>query len=303
MRKVREIFGRRYNDVRFRLMDIICASYFGLVGFLLFFSHKEVPLWPRYVLIHAVIIMVILEIVRLGEKKRHKKALWFLRTFYPIASVLYGWSEIGDLSRMFFGDFWATDLIVRLDKLIFGVHPTIWFQQFYRPWLDELMHFFYDTYFLFMPLVSLTLFLKGRSEETFAAFALGTGVHISNFVLFLFFPVLAPFMTEILTSLSNNHYSGYLFFELTRITQENGAQIGGTFPSCHVSAAFAWALAALRYERKLGCVLLVLSFGVGIATVYLGHHHALDPIFGYIWCLIAFPIILKLLKIRREERK
>jgi len=301
MVKVKQLFDRRYGHVKFRLIDLICTGYFGLVGLLLIFFHNKVDHWFSYVVIHLIVIIIILEIVRFGERYSRNKLLWFIRTFYPIAIVLYGWSEIGSLSRMFFGDFWATEPIIRLDKKIFGVHPSIWFQQFYRPWLDEIMHFFYNMYFLFMPIVGLTFFIKKRYAEAFAAFAIGTGAHISNFILFLIFPTLAPFMTEGLVKLSTIHYSGYLFYEITRITQINGAQAGGTFPSCHVSAALAWGLAALRYERKLGYILLPLSVGVGISTVYLGHHHALDPICGLIWGAISYPIILKIIKKRGED--
>jgi len=301
MKKFKTFTIKRYNNVKFRLVDIIFIGYFGLVGILLIFFHKEVPNYFVYILIHAVVILTILEIVRAGENKPQNKFLWFARAFYPIAIVLYGWSEIGALSRMFFGNFWATEMIIRLDYFIFDVYPPIWFQQFYRPWLDEFMHFFYDTYFLFMPIVGLTLFIQKKYKETFAAFALGSAVHLSNFVLFFIFPVLAPFMTERISSLSTNHYSGYLFYYITKITQAHGAQIGGTFPSSHVSATLAWAFAALRYNRKLGYVLLPWSLVVGFATVYLGHHYAMDPIFGYIWCIIIYPIVLKILKVRNEE--
>ncbi|MDZ7318412.1 MAG: phosphatase PAP2 family protein, partial [candidate division KSB1 bacterium] len=155
--------------------------------------------------------------------------------------------------------------------------------------------------FLFMPMVSLTLFLRKKYQQNFAALALGTGVHLTNFLLFLIFPVLAPFMTDTISSLSTRSYSGYLFYFITQITQAKGAQAGGTFPSVHVSAALAWALAAWRYERKLGYILLPTSLGIGISAAYLGHHHAMDVIAGYLWAGLAFPMILFLLNKRGEE--
>lgn len=297
----RQFWRRRYGQVKFRLIDLLCISYFGLIGMLLIFIHKNVDNPIRYIFLHGMVVLLILELVRWGEKKEPRSVMGFVRLFYPIALVLYGWSEIGAISRMFWGEFWATEPIIRLDLFIFGRHPTVWFQQFFRPWLDELMHFFYNSYFLFMPIVGLSLFLKKNYQQAFAAFALGTGVHLSNFVLFLIFPVLAPFMTDTLASLSTRSYSGYLFYFITHVTQANGAQAGGTFPSCHVSAAVAWALAAWRYQRKLGFLLLVASLGIGVAAVYLGHHHAMDVIGGYFWASVAFPLILRVLIKRGEE--
>lgn len=297
----RQFWRRRYGMVKFRLIDILCITYFGLIGSLLIVIHKQVDNPLRYVLLHGLIVLLILELVRWGERNRQSSVPGFLRIFYPIALVLYGWSEIGAISRMLWGDFWATELIIRLDRFVFGSNPTVWFQQFFRPWLDEMMHFFYNSYFLFMPLVGLSLFLKRNYQQTLAAMALGTGVHLSNFVLFLIFPVLAPFMSDLLVGSSTGSYSGYLFYFITQVTQANGAQAGGTFPSCHVSAALAWALAAWRYQRRLGYLLLMASLGIGISAVYLGHHHAMDVIGGYLWASVAFPLILQMLKKRGEE--
>lgn len=52
---------------------------------------------------------------------------------------------------------------------------------------------------------------------------------------------------------------------------------------------------------KLGYALLPLVIGIGFSTVYLGLHHAIDPIFGYIWSAICYPIALKLVKQRGED--
>ena len=76
---------------------------------------------------------------------------------------------------------------------------------------------------------------------------------------------------------------------------------GGAFPSSHISEAFVIALVALRYEKKLGRVLLPATFGVAVSTVYLGYHHAVDPIFGFIWGGLCYVFTLKLLKLRKED--
>ena len=68
MTEKRKRFLFRYSDIRFHAMDIACAGFLGLVGFLLIFFHKTVDSWPQYVLIHAVLVFAILELVRVGEK-------------------------------------------------------------------------------------------------------------------------------------------------------------------------------------------------------------------------------------------
>jgi membrane-associated phospholipid phosphatase len=292
---------RRYGRVRFRLADINCLVYFGVIGFLLVFFHRSVPEWPKYVLIHLLAMIAVLEIVRLGETSPRKRGLRFLRTFYPVAAILFGWGEIDALVRMFSGSYWATDFLIRADRWVFGVHPTVWIQQFYRPWLDELMVIFYSGYYLFLPLATLPLFIKKKYEETLAVFSVATFIMFINYFLFYLIPVLSPVMSESLSALHTQRYSGYVVADITRFIQAHGSVRGGTFPSSHISEALAWALMAFRYNRKLGAVLIPAVLGVAVSTVYLGYHHALDPIAGLLLGASFFPVGLKLIKARGED--
>lgn len=299
MSQLQNPFKERYSGLKLRLMDINCLGYFGLIGFLLIFFHKTIDNWIIFILIHLGIIFAVLEIIRIHEKFPPKKILRLVRIFYPVCLILFGWREIDSLVFIFYRNYWSTHYIIHFEKLLFGFYPTIWFQQFLRPWLDEVMTIIYNSYFLFMPVVGLTLFFKKKYQEAIAAFSIGTAVHFSNFMLFYLFPAVGP--QEIFAELQPLKFTGYLFGELTRIIQAKGSVKGGAFPSVHVSAAFAWALTARRYERNLGHLLLPLAIGIGIATVYLGYHYAVDPIFGFLWCLIVYPIALKLMEKRGED--
>lgn len=295
------LWKKCYGHVRFRFVDIICMAYFLLIAFLLVFFHKNVPNWPMYVAIHIGVVLGILEIVRWGEKNRDQMVKWFIRIFYPIAVSLLAWRELDALIPMFFDDYWATDAIVKVEKSIFGVLPNVWFQQFYKPWLDELMNVFYSGYYLFMPLVGLILFFKKKYEAAMAAFSIGIFTYFSNFLLFFLVPVLAPFMADGMRDYNIGSWTGYWVADFTRFVQSAGACRGATFPSSHISAVFVWSFIALRYVRPLGYVLLTMAFGVAISAIYLGYHYALDPIFGLILALFCYPLALKIIKSRDED--
>ncbi len=292
---------RRYGTTRFRLVDINCLVYLGLLAVLLVFFHKGVPAWPRYTLVHLAIILAIPEIVRLGERQPRRKGLWFLRTFYPIPIILFGWSEVDALSRMFFGSYWATDFIIRAEQLIFGGSSTAWFQSFHRPWLDELMNVFYSGYYLFLGLALLPLFLKKKYEQTLAVLSLGTLILFINYFLFYLLPALSPVMADSPDLPVPVKYTGYLAASITRFIQANAAVRGGTFPSSHISEAVIWSLSALRYNRKLGAVLLAIVPGVMVSTVFLNYHYALDPLFGLFLGLLLYPVGLRIIRARGED--
>jgi membrane-associated phospholipid phosphatase len=291
----------RYSQVRFRLVDLICVAYFSLIGLLLIFFHKGVAHWPLYVLLHIFLILFILEIVRWGEKNQDRKIPWFLRTFYPITILLIAWGELDGIIPMFFDNYWATDVMIRAEKSVFGVLPILWLQQFYHPWLDELMNLLYTAYYVILPIVPLMLYIKKKHEAALAAFSFGIFAYFSNFLFFFLLPALSPLMAGSLSDQNIGSWTGYILADFTRFLQSDGTCRGATFPSSHITGVFVWSFVALRYQRPLGYVLLPLAFGVAIATPYLGYHYALDSIFGLGWALICYPVALKILKSRRED--
>lgn len=298
---IKKFCQNRYSHIRFRLVDFNCLGYMAVIGLLLPFFHRQVPRWHEDFLIHVIFVISGLEVIRLGEKYPQNRIYWTLRTFYPVAFYAYGYLEIDHLNRMLFGSYWAIDFLVNADKAIFGVHPTIGVQQFYAPWLGELMSICYWGYHLFVPLATLPLFLKGKREETLAAFSIVTFTYFINFFLFYIFPALSPRMIPWLEEMHTADYSGYLVASFTQLVQGDGVIRGGCFPSSHVSGSLAWSLAAFRYNRRMGYALLPMVFGVAMSTVYLRYHHAVDPIAGLILGFICYPIALAILKKRRED--
>lgn len=298
---LKSAWSSRYGGTRFRVMDIACMGYLFLIGSCLIFFHKTVENWPRYVAVHLVLALLILEFVRYAEKHPQNEIAWFVRTFYPIAVFLIGWSTVNAIVRMFFGTFWFTEPAIRMDKFLFGVQPTVWLQQFYSPWLDELMYFFYTSYYLFLPSVVLVLYIKRKRTEALAAFSFLSVTLLSNYALFYLLPCLSPSMAEGVMELHTKAHSGYFFARIIRVIQSNAGIAGGAFPSSHISEVFVLSLVALRYVRKLGYFLLPLTFGVSISTFYLRYHHAVDPLFGYLWGALCFLLTLRLLKNRGED--
>jgi membrane-associated phospholipid phosphatase len=298
---IQKAWNWRYSGVRFRLMDINLSVYMGLIGLLVIFFHKNVNNWPIHVLIHAGFVIGVLEVVRLGEKHPENKILSFFRTFYPITIFLYAWEELAVLQPMIFGSFWFTDTLVRWDKLIFGVHPTVWLQNLYNPGLDELMNFIYAVYYTFFLLVPLIFYFRKKKHVTFAIYSLTTFTYMSNFLVFYLRPALGANPAPMLAGLHVKEHTGFLFVELNKIIQTKGGIACGAFPSSHVAGALVWALSSLRYDRKMGYVILPFAIGIGFSTVYMTLHHAVDPIAGYIWGALSYVLALRLIKIRGED--
>ena len=291
----------RPNFRDFLLYDINCLGYLGLIAFLLLFFHRNVHLWPVYILAHVALITAILIIVRLDKRYSGTKLFWLLRSFYPIGVMIFAWEELNALILMFFDSHWVTDLLVRGDELIFGVQPTLWVQQFYRPWLDECMYFFYTGYYLLFLIVPLALVISRKRRELHAILSFITFLYLGSFVLFFLFPAVGPNRASELVSLDQAQPSGYLFAWINRQVQAHMGIAGAAFPSSHVAGAFVWVFTVLRYQRKLGYFLIPIPLGITAASIYLGLHHVLDPLFGILWAGVCALLVLKWLQRRGED--
>jgi membrane-associated phospholipid phosphatase len=65
-------------------------------------------------------------------------------------------------------------------------------------------------------------------------------------------------------------------------TLAEGSSYGAAFPSSHVAASVAAALAAIIGSRRLGAALLVPTILLTIGVVYCQMHYAVDAIAGLV---------------------
>ncbi len=299
MRSLKKTFGKlfpRYASIRFQPVDITVLAYLVVLGLLTVPFHRNVTGWAWYPVIHAVVVFLILEFLR-AVSGSGNTVLQFLRAFYPAFGITFLWTELDRLVTMVF-PYWANAFVIELDLKLFGTHPTVWVEQWFRPWLTELMNFFYAFYFLFIPIVGLVLFLKRKRQFLFDFMFLIMFTFCTAFLLFLLFPSEGAWI--VLKDLHRVEPEGGFFLRLVHLIQSRGTIRGGAFPSSHVAAAFVIALATIRYERKLGWFLLPFAFGVALATVYCRYHHAVDAIAGMVYGVLCFAAGSRILARRKR---
>ena len=298
-----EMINKRYQSTCFHLMDYIVISYIIFLGFLVIPFHYDhylqtnVPNWWQYPILHSIIAILLMELIRLSYL-RPNKIIHFIRTFYPAILLSPAWSELDHLVTIIL-PYWANDFVINLDLFLFSVHPTVWVEKLFTPWLTELMNFFYLSYFLFIPISALTLYFKGKKEKTLDLLFLTFLTYTTAFLLFLVFPSEGAWIT--LKSLHTIEHEGGFFMNIVQNMQAQGTIRGGAFPSSHVSAAFTIVWANMKYQKKLGWVLLPIAIGVAISTIYLRYHHAVDAISGLIWGSLMYGAGIFILKKWQEK--
>lgn len=294
----------RYRDTRFRVVDVVTMGYMAATGALLLLLGYGREGWLFGVLLHFAYVAFGLEVVRAQELRPDNRLLLLLRTFYPAFIIIYGFFDVGRLQALISRDtFWATDALADLDYAIFGCHPTVWIQKLQRPWLDELVSFFNVSYYALGFIFALPLLARGRREEAWAGASIALFAYVVNYTIFVLLPAVGPRMIPEIEALrAPHHVDGWLFSWIqTSLQGDHGVVRGNAFPSAHVSASVAWAFVAWRYQRSVAWPISVLALGTAFSTVYLGFHHAIDPIAGFLLGAVCSWLGLRLIQRRGED--
>jgi len=205
--------------------------------------------------------------------------LLFLRTCFPLmlATCLFV-----QLNRLYFtvAPHYVDGFFVRVEQAVFGVQPAHALPaMFPARWLTELMAFFYTAYYIVIPLLAFLLLFRRREAFYRAVWGLTFGFYVCYFI-YVILPVAGP--TIPLGISLQDQFHGYAVAELLKRILAGGEVHAACFPSSHVAITFMAALYAARYIARWAWVFTVISLGIGLATVWLKQHYAIDVIAGYI---------------------
>lgn len=176
-------------------------------------------------------------------------------------------------------------LIAGLEGRIFGGQPAFgWAGAWPSPALSELLHACYLSYYPFIYLPPLLLYLgvgarekgargdSGAFRETVLAVVLA---FLSCFLVFVVFPVQGPRYLGVPEGVPGGPVR-----DLVLAVLQSGSSRGAAFPSSHVSVAVAQALMAARHQPRAARWAVPLATGLALGAVYGGFHYAVDAVAG-----------------------
>ncbi len=275
---------------QFTPTEFITFSFFTLLLVLtvLFFPKMEH---------HWVLLVVNGTVLGLISLLTYAATLWnnkFTKIFrkWYIASFLFvGFKE----TYTFINEVYSRTydyILIKLDRLLLGVDPTVWFHQYANSFLTEFFQLSYFSYYFLPVIVFLSLFKKGLSREfKYAVFLIIYGLYLS-FLGYLAVPAVGPRFTlhqfEALNSelpglyLTNSLREIINAVEMPRSTNAPLFDIlyRDAFPSGHVQITAITLY--LAWKNRLGVFSWIFPLGIClmISTVYLRYHYVIDVIAG-----------------------
>lgn len=160
--------------------------------------------------------------------------LRFLRLAYPVFLYPLFYEELDILNRLVTTTHFDP-VIVDIERALFRSQPSVSLREWLpQPWIAEILHFCYVSYYAFAPLVFIRLGFKETWDGVAETATVVTATFVACYVWFIAFPVTGPF----------HHFSppdprtlGYLLPEVTHWILHRGSSVGTAFPSSHVAIA------------------------------------------------------------------
>lgn len=227
-----------------------------------------------------------------GEPLGMSPPLLFLRLWLPIVYYYWAYTWAGRTLHIFYPPEFSFDRpLIAAETRWFG-NPSLWMARGRPLWLNELMAFFYWSYYLYAPSLGLALYFGGdyRGFENMAM-AINLGYLIS-YSSYPYWPLWGPrwaLVSEGLLPDDEKVLPGHFFSRfMNRIMWSDTAHKGGAMPSAHSTVCIIFIVWTTRVWGAPG-LLVAGTIGVGmfVSTIYGRYHYVVDVIVGVAFGLLT----------------
>ncbi|MDD5067241.1 MAG: phosphatase PAP2 family protein [bacterium] len=210
---------------------------------------------------------------------RFRSAAKIIRNFFPLILMTTVFENLGDVVTMI-NPHYADQALIRIDKFLFGGDASLWMQQFYTPWLSNLMHSAYTSYYFLPPLVAMVLYLTGqyRNFRNFMVAVTFTG--FIGYIGYVLVPAIGPRFT-LAHLYTKDLKTGYLVGKMVEIINNYEPYRADCFPSLHTAHTLVAMIFSFRYLSKYFSIPVNILGGLLIiSTMYGRYHYAIDVVAG-----------------------
>ncbi|TSA17644.1 phosphatase PAP2 family protein [bacterium] len=287
-----------------KLLSLLSPADFVSIVFLLFLIalnlifFARVPQWLELVAIDAAVIVVVL-FLAWGAEEKKTRLLIGLHRWYCYLIIFFIFKEL----YLMVHPIHPTDydqVLIAIDRWVFGVNPTQWIAQFAHPVVTEILQIAYFSYYILFIILGVELYRRYAIEDfDKAAFMIVYGFYLS-YLGYFSLPGVGPRFTLHDFSLLETELPGVFLTNALRAIINAGESIPqirdhaidlaqrDVFPSGHTQLTMIVIALGFRYKLKTRWVLLTLGSLLVLATVYLRYHYVVDLVAGALLAWFTF---------------
>lgn len=267
-------------------IDRLTLFFIVLLTAIILLSISFISSWPQLIFKYSVLALVIISLTALNRRTPGSRLFSFLHAFIPIISVVIIFNSLGDIIP-FIRQRYYDDVLIRIDYMLFAVHPTVWMERFNNTLLTALFQVAYISYYVMPIALGASLFLKDKQGEfETAVFTIILCFYLS-YIGYMLFPAVGPrFTMDHLQTMDLQAGPMTRWIQQTLNTLEHNKT--DAFPSGHTAVALVSLFYAWKYrERVLFGVLAPAVSALIVSTVYLRYHYVIDVIAGILLAVLT----------------
>jgi len=256
----------------------ISSAFFILIFLSLTLLYMNVIPSSQLLLARYIGLLLLIVLARRTAEQIEKRGWILFRDFLPILLIFEVYDGLGYLLHLI-NPSDADPVLMRIDRLLFKMDASLWLEHYTSPFLNDLMHLAYFSFYFLPILLGIVLWAKER-RGAFNRLVLGaTGAFYLCFIGYILVPAAGP--RYALAQIYQAPLGGTPITDFVRGFVASAESLQwDCFPSGHTAVALVVLWYAFREERAVFYLLLPIATLLLISTVYCRYHYVIDLVAG-----------------------
>ncbi len=253
--------------------------------------------WLILLTVNIVVIIFVFVTAFFSNNSSHK-VLKILHNWYIAPMILITFKQLYFIIKPIHEKDYD-QLLIDIDRFLFGVDPTVWLAKFSHPVITEILQISYSSFYFLFIIMGIELYRReGFKQFRYAAFLIIYGFYLSYLGYFAL-PAIGPRFTLHSFELINTELPGLFATNFLRDFVNLGESIikghpdpaaivqRDVFPSGHTQLTLLLMFIAYKYQMRVRVFIWVIGSFLIMGTVYLRYHYVIDLIAGAIFMVFT----------------
>lgn len=280
--------------------DVLVIGFFAVLSLINIVFAVRIPYWWQIVLINCG-VSVLIYWLGYARAKTGWRFLRDIHEWYVAPLVFFSFKELYYMIYPIHNGRDYDDVLIAIDKWMFGVNPTEWIAQFAHPVLTEVLQIAYTSFYLLFIIVGYEFYRQKQIDFfLFFMFTIMYGFFLS-YLGYFFLPAVGPRFTLHDFSGLDSDLPGLILTTPLRwfvnvgesipLGVSNAVSMAGTqrdvFPSGHTMMTLVLMYLSARWKVKARYIVYVVGTLLIVATVYQRYHYVIDLVAGFFFAVLC----------------
>lgn len=280
--------------------DVLAIGFFGILSLINIAFASRIHHWWLLVLIN-IGVSAFIWLLGYARERTGMRLLRDIHEWYVAPLVFFSFKELYYMIKPIHGGRDYDDLLIAIDKWIFGVNPTEWLARFSHPLITEILQIAYTSFYILFIIVGYEFYKKKQIDFfLFFMFTCMYGFFLSYLGYFIF-PAVGPRFTLHDFAALDKDLPGLLLTPYLRwfvnvgesipLNVPNAVSMAGTqrdvFPSGHTMMTLVLMYLSAHWNVRAKYIIYIVGSLLIIATVYQRYHYVIDLVAGFFFAVLC----------------